>query len=700
FGGLTMTPFPMTQQEGQFDLTLELGEVRGAIDGAFKYNTDLFDQGTIARLARHFETLLEALAAEPDRPVLNVPVMPHEEESLVVKEWNRTEANFPADRCAYQLVAERAAMQPGAPAVVAGDRVLTYGELNAQANRLARRLQQLGVGPDVPVAICLDRSPEAVIAQLAVWKAGGCYVPLDPAYPVERLRFMLADLGEPVLITRSDGPVQPEKRICIDAEALTEPDHDLPPLAGPDNLAYIIYTSGSTGTPKGVEIEHRALLNMLFWHRKAYGVTAADRMTLVAGPGFDATVWELWPYLTAGAALHIPSDETRLDPARMRDWLVASAITVTFLPTPLAEAVMALDWPAGIPLRTVQAAGDKLNHYPRPDLPFRLTNNYGPTENTVVATWCPVLPGGAPGTAPPIGQPTDNVQIYILDGHLQPVPIGVPGELCIAGEQLARGYHNRPELTAEKFPAHPFAPGRRIYRTGDLARYLPDGAIEFLGRIDDQIKLRGFRIELGEIETCLAQHPAVRQAAVAVRSGPGGEKALVGYVIAGDGAAPTGQELRSYLKERLPEYMVPVTCMFLDRLPLTPNGKVDRKALPMPEALRAEPVAYVAPRSALERTVSGVWQELLGLEQVGLNDNFFDLGGTSMLVARAQAALSAQLGREVPIIDLFKYPTVVSLAAYLSGGETTEGAPDRTEAIAAGKDRLKLRMQKRQGARP
>src|SRR5882762_6437654 len=422
-----------------------------------------------------------------------------------------------------ELFGAQAAASPRALAVASGDRRLTYGELEARAERLANRLRSLGVGPDVIVGLCLKSSPAMVVGALGILKAGGAYLALDPAHPADRLAFLLNDAKPRLLVTadclvdrlpRGDWqpiPLDPDGR-----EAGSEPPERQRIPVPIESRAYVIYTSGSTGQPKGVEITHASLRNLVHWHQRAFAVTSQDRATQIAGVGFDAAVWELWPYLTAGASVHIPVDSTRQDPGALRDWLVSEAISITFLPTPIAERVMALPWPADTALRTLLTGADTLHRYPTPDLPFQVVNNYGPTECTVVATSGLVPPGHQADTLPTIGRPIDGAHVHVLDGTLRPVPPGTPGELYIGGAGVGKGYLGRPDLTAERFIKNPFSaePAARLYRTGDLAKRLPDGQIAFLGRIDDQVKVRGHRIEPAEVVTALAEHPAIQESIV------------------------------------------------------------------------------------------------------------------------------------------------------------------------------------------
>ncbi len=454
-------------------------------------------------------------------------------------------------KCIHQLFEAQVERTPDAVAVVFEQESLTYRQLNSRANFLAHYLQALGVGSDVLVGICVERSLEMVVGLLGILKAGGAYVPLDPTYPAERLAFMLEDSQAAVLLTLAEHidqlPPHSARVVCLDSDwsEIAQNSSENPTSeVTPNNLVYAIYTSGSTGDPKGVLIEHRGLLNLVKWHQRTFAVSSKDRATHLAGAAFDASVWELWPNLTAGASIYIANEQTRREPLLLRDWLVKNAITISFLPTPLAESVLLLDWPDDVALRTLLTGGDKLHNYPLPSIPFELVNNYGPTENTVVTTSGIVPANLQTNTAPPIGQPIANVQVYVLDEQMQPVPIGVSGELYIAGEGLARGYLNRPDLTAERFIPKPFSdkPGERLYKTGDLGRYLSDGNIEFLGRIDYQVKIRGFRIELGEIEGILTAHQAVQQAVVLAREDAPGDKRLVAYVVPNSQESPPQEQ--------------------------------------------------------------------------------------------------------------------------------------------------------------
>ena len=609
-GELTLDSLALDQRVAQFDLTLMMAEMEGGLAASFVYNTDLFDATTIAQMARHFQTLLDAIGVSPQQPVSELPLLTSAEQHTLLVSWNDTQVAYPQDKCIHQLFEAQVERTPDAIALVYGDQQLTYQTLNCRANQLAHHLQTLGVGPETLVGICVERSLEMVVGLLGILKAGGAYVPLDPAYPPERLAFMRSDSQVPVLLTQqtllsrlSAGEASVEGQqgthiICLDTDWEAIAHHlETNPInrIKPDNLAYVIYTSGSTGKPKGVLVPHKGLLNLVFWHQRTFGVTSADRATQLAGTAFDASVWELWPYLATGARLYLIESELIRSPEYLRDWLVSKDITISFLPTPLAERLLALEWPERPALRIMLTGGDKLHQYPSASTPFTVINNYGPTENTVVTTSGIVSNGAVEDASPAIGRPIANTQVYILDHHLQPVPVGVPGELYIGGDGLARGYLNRPTLTKEKFIANPFNTSTfniqhlndaRLYKTGDLARYLPDGTIEFLGRIDHQVNIRGFRIELGEIEAVLGQHPDVRKAVVIASEDQPSQKRLVAYVVTHTPSSiqtsnvsiqnPKSKiqnQLRRFLKDRLPDYMAPSAFVLLDSLPLTQMAK-------------------------------------------------------------------------------------------------------------------------------
>lgn len=574
---------------------------------------------------------------------------------------------FPVGRFVPQLVSAQAIQNPGHIALVDHFTRLTYGELDHQATQLAHQLQTMGVAADVLVAVCMRRSPLAVIAALAILKAGGAYLPIDPSYPRERLSFILTDAEAHLLLSESTvAGILPHgnwRAILMDGKnAIGKLSADcLPTQICSDHLSYVIYTSGSTGAPKGVEITHKNLMNLVSWHQHAFAVTAEDRGTQFTSFGFDAAVAELWPYLTAGATVHITPEEIRSSPELLRDWLVDQQITITFVPTLMAEQLIMLDWPLATSLRFLLTGADTLHHYPRPGLPFVLVNNYGPTETTVVATAGPVASERNHfEQRPSIGRPIDGAEIYIVDDSLNLVHRGEVGEICIGGAGVGRGYVKSPELTAKKFVPDPFVktPDGRIYRTGDLGRWLPDGQIEYLGRVDDMLKIRGYRVEPNEIIAVLNTHPAVQASAVIQR-----EDRLVAYLMMKRGEfPPTATHLRDLLRDRLPEYMIPTLFVVMPELPLTTNGKVDREALPQPDGSNTlQNDNYISPRTVLEEKLSGLVSGLLGVNRVGVDDNFFLIGGHSLFGTQLIARIRDSFGVELPLRSVFEAPTVAAL---------------------------------------
>ncbi len=571
-----------------------------------------------------------------------------------------------------QMVAFHAHATPEALAVEARGSRLTYAALDARANQLANRLVELGVGRETVVALCLDRSAESVMCSLAVLKAGGAYLPLDPAYPVERLAFMLNEAQPRVLITNSEVsrnlPAGPYSVIDIDADREVDRCSTAAPVVETtrDQLAYVIYTSGSTGQPKGVEVTIENLLNLVSWHQREFDVNAKDRASHLASVGFDAAVWEVWPYLMAGASLHLPDESTRVSPESLRDWLVANQITISFIPTALAESLMQMDWPTATALRFLLTGADTLHRYPRNGLPFEVVNNYGPTECTVVTTSGRVNSANEASGLPTIGQPIANSEVLILDEQLCQVAPGEAGELYVGGMNVARGYRNRPDLTAEKFIGDPFSDrqGSRLYRTGDLARYLPNGDIAYLGRADEQIKILGYRIEPSEIEAAIDRHPAIANSAVIARGSNCAEKRLTAYITMRSGVTPSAAELREFLKTSLPDYMLPAIFAKLDRLPLTANGKVDRAGLPEPtveNTLRDED--FISPRTPVEMRLAKILCSLLNINEVSVNDNFFLLGGHSLLGTQLIGKIRSAFGVDMALRTLFDAPSIAELSS-------------------------------------
>ncbi|MDO0928849.1 amino acid adenylation domain-containing protein [Streptomyces sp. TG1A-8] len=662
-------------------LTLEVVADGDALRGVLGYRTDLFDRATAERMAGHFGVLARSAAGSPGTRLAALEMLTQAELRRILSEWNGPRSPFPGTATVHRLVEERAARQPQAVAVEYDGRQLTYRALEERANRLAHHLRDRGVGPGTLVAVCLDHGADLVCALLGVLKSGAAYVPLDPSYPAERLRYMVGDSAAPVVVTQSAhaGLFAPGPELLLTDREWPAGDGTAPPAAaGPDDPAYVIYTSGSTGRPKGVRVAHRGVVNYLHWCDRNYPPAPGAEIgsLLCSSAAFDLTVTALFLPLVQGLRLVVP----RPGPGRTV-WdaavdLVATGVPVSFLkatPSHLELLAARLEQD-GLrhAVATVVAGGEDLT----PALAHRvlaggtdatvIVNEYGPTEATVgnVAGRTGSVDPGADHV--PMGRAIDNTEVYVVGAHGQVQPVGVPGELLIGGVNLALGYLNRPGLTAQRFVPHPFAtePDARVYRTGDLVKWLPDGRLVYLGRIDDQVKLRGHRVELGEIENALLARPGVAAATVVVREDTPGDKHLVAYLVPAGGAAPGAAELRAALARDLPGHMVPVRYVTLERLPLTPNGKVDRKALPAPQGHRPDvSAAYAAPRTPTQRAVAGIWAELLGVDAVGADDDFFELGGHSLLAARVASRLRRDLGVDVPYRTLFGAPTPALLAA-------------------------------------
>ncbi|HVG20470.1 MAG TPA: amino acid adenylation domain-containing protein, partial [Blastocatellia bacterium] len=686
---LNLESMALERRVAQFDLSLSVVEAQEEIVASLEYNTDLFDASTVERMADHFHTLVEAIACDPSGRVSDLPLMTLAQRRQLLAEWNDTGQGRREDRCIHELFEAQAGRTPDADAIVFGDLRLTYRELDERANRLADALRGLGVGPEARVALLLERSIEMVVGVFAILKAGAAYVPLGTTLPAERLAFMLEDSQAEVVLTQerlADRlPEKAPKVICLDAKP--------GPFTGaassgsgatPGNLAYIIYTSGSTGTPKGVMIEHRTLVSYIEYMGDRYEFGPGDRFLQFSSISFDASVEDIFGCLTRGATLVLPADSAMDSASSFIDECRGRRLTVLNLPTAywheLVANTAAEDWASVEQLRVVIVGGERalagrLREWQKIAGPrARFANEYGPTEATICSTiWELADHSRAAPDEIPIGRPIRNVRAYILDLRLRPVPIGVVGELHIGGFNLARGYHERPDLTAEKFIPDPFGdePGGRLYKTGDLARYLPGGDIEFAGRSDHQVKVRGFRIELGEIEAALHQHPLVVDAVVLAKEAASGAVRLVAYVVAGDEALTTGV-LRGFAKEKLPEYMVPSAFVLLDRLPITPAGKVNYRALPEPVQTGAESGgAFAIARSMAERQLARIWADVLKLEQVGVHDNFFELGGDSILSIQV-VARARQAGLEISPKQIFECPTLAELAAIAGAGQAEQ----------------------------
>ncbi len=665
--GLTLRPEPRPHEVSKFDLTLTVSETGRGLLCQWRYNTELFDAATVARQAGHLENLLAALAADPCQRISALPLLDEAERRQLVTEWSRGEATRLTPRGLHEMVEEAAVQRPDAVAVVWDEGELSYGELDRLANRLARRLRRLGVGPEALVGLCAERSPEMILGLLAVLKAGGAYVPLDPAFPPERLAWLLADSGVTVLLAQerlvAGLPPHAVPTVLLEDEP-EESGEPLPPLAHAENLAYVIYTSGSTGVPKGVLVSHRGLDNLAAAQDRLFEVGPDSRVLQFASISFDASVSEIAMAFRAGAALVLASRQSLVGPDLI-ELLASQRITVVTLP-PTVLATLPPPEILELPeLRTLVVAGEAcpVDLARRWAAGRRLVNAYGPTETTICATaW---VCGG--GERLLIGRPIQNLEVYVLDSAGLPAPAGVPGELLVGGIGLARGYHGRPDLTAERFVPHPFAstPGERLYRTGDLVRFTPGGELEFLGRIDHQVKIRGVRVELGEVEAALLAQPGVHEAVVVSRQDGSAPARLVAYTVPGEGGELDGTALRTALAASLPEALVPSAIVVLPALPLTPSGKVDRKALPAPEATGLAE-GFAAPRTELERFLAGLWQETLGIASFGVHDDFFALGGNSITGAMLVNRLQQELGEIVHVVVMFDAPTVAKLAAYLT----------------------------------
>ena len=691
FEDLRISSMRLGGDNAKFDLTVSLNEQEDGILSSFEYATDLFDDTTILRMMGHFRVMLEGIVVNPEQRLSHLPILTETEEHQLLILWNSTQGEHIKVQSIHELFEEQVEKSPDGVAVVFEEEELTYRELNERANQVAHYLIKKGVGPDVLVPICMVRSVDMVIGILAILKAGGAYVPLDPSYPKERLALMIGEVGAPVLLTQlrvlENLAEHTAHALCLDKESkdiAKESRKNFVSGATSDNLVYVLYTSGSTGIPKGVTMSHGSLLNLLSWQLRHFSGAARAITVQFASLSFDVSFQEIFTTLCSGGTLVVIAEELRRDAAGLLGYLKHKSVERLFLPfVALQQLAEAADSQESLPhtLREVMTAGEQLQvTQPIVDLfshlkNCKLHNQYGPTESHVVTAFTLTGSPHAWPRLPPIGRPIANTEIYILDSRLSPVPIGVPGELYIGGDGLARGYLKRPKLTAEKFLPNPFSkePGARLYKAGDLARYLPDGNIEFLGRMDHQVKIRGFRIELGEIETVLSQHPGVREAAVIAQEDATEEhqgarnlksdKRLVAFVVPRQAGASKINELRSFLRAKLPEYMVPSAFVFLDRLPLTPNGKLDRKALPVPDQRRPElEEVYVGPRTPIEELLAEIWAGVLKLDKVGIEDNFFDLGGHSLLATQAVSRICQALQMEIPLRALFESPTVAGLA--------------------------------------
>jgi amino acid adenylation domain-containing protein len=695
------------------DLQISLMEFPDGLHGFTEYNTDLFETTTIERMMGHFERLLEGILAHPDQPLGTLPLLDEVERHQLLVEWNDSIADYARDRSINQLFEAQVARTPDAIAMSFEGGHLTYRELNARANQLAHYLRGLGVGPETLVGPCLERSPELVICVVAILKAGGAYVPLDPTYPKDRLAFMMEDTQMPVLLTQqrftATLPETSTTVICLDTQAaeIAAESRDNPATTvTPDNLAYIIYTSGSTGQPKGVEVTHSAI-NGLVSNQNYVRLEPTDRIAHVSNVSFDVVTFEIWGTLLHGARLVLVARDVSLSPKDFAAHLRADGITTMFLTAALFNLVAREVPSAFSSIKHLLVGGEAVTpHWMREVLkhgpPERLLNAYGPTESTTFASWHLVKEVAEDAATVPIGRPISNTRLYVLDRYLNPVPVGVTGELYIGGDGLARGYHRRPELTSEKFiqwagleltsrqatgdDTHKptVHSAQRLFRTGDLARWRADGNIEFLARTDEQVKVRGFRIEPGEIEAVLRQHESVNETVVIVREDTPGDKRLVAYCVPQPSHAPTTTELRNYLKAKLPDYMIPSAFVTLDSLPRTGNGKLDRRALPKPDASgEAETNDSPVLRTPVEETLAGIWAEVLGLRRVGVTANFFELGGHSLLATQVISRVRNQFHIDLPVMTVFEEPTIAGMALRITQLQAQQADPAAVERLLA-----------------
>lgn len=700
------------------DLLLSLNNTKQGLFGEWHYAAGLFAKRTIETISGHFLMLLQEIVSYPEKSIFQLNILTDSERHQLLNEWNDTAVDYPLDTCLHELVEATVRRTPNATALIFEDQQLTYQELNARANQLAHYLQKRGIGPEVLAGIAVERSLEMVIGLLGILKAGGAYIPMDPEYPPERLAFMLEDSQVPVLLTQEklleSLPTHQAQVICLDRDwSLIDREPETPPQSGvtAENLIYAIYTSGSTGKPKGALNLHRALVNRILWMQDEYQLTPEDRVLQKTPFSFDVSGWEFWWPLLTGAQMVIARPGGHKDSAYLVKLIQEQQITTMHFVPPMLQVFLE---ERGVEqcrsLRRVICSGEALpfqlqERFFEKFTDCELHNLYGPTEAAIDVTYWQCQPNDGRQIVP-IGRPIANTQIYILDPYLQPVPVGIPGELHIGGVNLARGYLNRPELTEEKFIPNPFTPppgSSRLYKTGDLVRFLPDGNIEYLGRFDHQIKIRGFRIELGEIEATLDSHPGVRESVVLAKADQRGDKRLTAYLVPARKPAPDVGVLREFLKEKLPDYMVPAIFMMLDEFPLTPNGKVNRRALPEPEQQRQRSsAALVSPQNELERQIAAVWQEILHLETIGIHENFFELGGHSLLAMQMHSKLQEILDMDISVVEVFQYPTIHAMAEYISQKQQkTQAEPEeargekRTARRAAVSERRQRRQQHR-----
>jgi amino acid adenylation domain-containing protein len=678
----------------QYDLHLTLEQDGEELLAFWEFNTDLFSRATIERMSENYQQLLASVLAQPEQSISLLPLLSSSETTLL-QSWSECPAPFPDKLCMHQLFEQHVLTQPEADALMFEDQRLSYSELNRRANQLAHYLREQGAGPDRIIAICLDRSVEMVVSVLAVLKSGAAYLALDPAYPSDRLAFMLEDSGVSLLLSNTTLtarlPRHSAKVIEVDSNGdilSGHPESNPDSVVNPNHLAYVIYTSGSTGKPKGVLVEHHGWCNVAEAQIKTFGLVSGMRVLQFASLSFDASAFEFSMAWGSGGALCLGTQDQLLPGPNLAKMLSNSAVEVVTLPPTALGALPDSELPD---LKVITVAGEAcprelVRRWSKPGK--RFFNLYGPTETTIWASYAECFSNIS--SLPPIGKPVSNMELYVVDQQMQKLPIGMPGELCIGGEGVTRGYLNRPQLNGERFIVDPFRqiPNKRLYRSGDLVRFQSDGNLEFLGRLDHQVKIRGHRVELGEIESQLRCFPGVAEAVVVAHIAKDGERQLLAY------ASPAGQVLlshnllREHLRKTLPMYMVPAQIMVLEEIPLSPNGKVDRKALPSPESQSAQSVEIAkTAQSEMEQVVSDVWQRILQIDTIDIHQNFFDLGGHSMKMAQVQTALSQELRHEIPLVDLFQYPTISALAAHFGGGSGEKVAVEEKQDKQRGGNR-------------
>ncbi|MBN3947422.1 MAG: amino acid adenylation domain-containing protein [Nostoc sp. NMS7] len=680
---LELEDWELWEEKLEFYLSLKVVDLSESLLGYFKYNSNLLDVATVAQMSAHFQNLLESIVSNPEQPVAQLAILSESEREKTLFEWNATDSDYDSRICLHQLIEAQVERSPDAIAVSFAEENLTYYTLNQRANQLAHYLQTLGVKPEILVGICVERSAEMLVGLLGILKAGAAYLPLDPDYPQERLELILSDSQVPLLLTDSQklfADDEQRKVICLrsNQDKIATYSQDNPaPCATADNLAYVIYTSGSTGKPKGVEIPHGAVVNFLKSMRYQPGITVSDVLLAVTTISFDIAALELYLPLITGAQVVIAPRKVATDGTLLKKLIDTAGATVMQATPASWRMLLAAGWSGSVRLK-ILCGGEGLTSDLAQNLLQKAAavwNLYGPTETTIWSTVCKVEPDKLSHAIVPIGRPIANTQTYILDTHLQPVPVGVLGELYIGGVGVARGYLNRPELTAERFIDNPFVPSSRFYKTGDLVRYLDDGNIEYVSRIDHQVKIRGFRIELGEIENALCTHPQVREAVVITRSDRQDEKQIVAYITVRQ-EVPTPDTLRDFLLHKLPDYMVPIAFVTLDVLPLTPSGKVNRRALPKPTFSHfTQRQEFIAPRNDTELKLAKLWSEILNIQPIGVKDNFFQIGGNSVSAVFLIAAIGEQFAKELPLSALLTNSTIEEFANLIDSTDTFDNSP-------------------------